>query len=41
MDANTRAGNKDIQSNAVVELTGKKPQTLREFLGANKAAFQA
>lgn len=38
-DANTRAGKVDIQSAAVEQLTGKRPQTLQEFLAANTAAL--
>jgi len=38
-DANTRAGKFDLLSNAVEKLTGKPPQTLRDFLIANKAAL--
>lgn len=39
-DANTRAGKVDLVSNAVEQLTGKAPQTLRDFLIANRAALK-
>jgi len=39
MDANTRAGKVDVLSDSVERLTGRKPQSLREFLAANRAAF--
>jgi NAD(P)H dehydrogenase (quinone) len=38
-DANTRAGKVDITSNAVEQLTGTPPQTLRSFLTAHKQAL--
>lgn len=38
-DANTRAGKVDIVSNAVEQLTGAPPQTLRAFVTAHKQAF--
>lgn len=38
-DANTRAGKVDIVSNAVEQLTGTPPQTLRAFVTAHKQAF--
>jgi NAD(P)H dehydrogenase (quinone) len=36
-DANTRAGKVDVVSTAVHQLTGRAPQSLRDFLIANKA----
>jgi NAD(P)H dehydrogenase (quinone) len=39
-DANTRAGKVDLLTNAVEQLTGKSPQTLRDFLIANQAALK-
>lgn len=38
-DANTRAGKVDIVSNAVEQLTGAPPQTLRAFVTAHQQAF--
>jgi NAD(P)H dehydrogenase (quinone) len=38
-DANTRAGKVNIVSNAVEQLTGRAPQTLRSFVTAHKQAF--
>ncbi|SON53800.1 Quinone oxidoreductase 2 [Hartmannibacter diazotrophicus] len=38
-DANTREGKMNIQTDAVEELTGTAPMTLKAFLAANKAAF--
>ncbi len=40
LDANTRAGYADVLSDAVVKLTGKPPQSVSDFLAANKAALQ-
>ena len=40
-DRNIRAGNFDVESDAVQRLTGKPPQTVREFLTANRAALPA
>lgn len=40
-DRNIRAGNFDVESDAVQRLTGKPPQSLREFLTANRAALPA
>jgi len=40
-DANTRAGKVDIVSGAVRKLTGRDPQSLRQFMTANKAALMA
>lgn len=40
-DANTRAGNVDIASNAVETLTGRKPMDFRTFFNENKAQFAA
>lgn len=40
-DANTRAGKVAIVSDAVKKLTGSAPQTLRDFLTAQKATFVA
>jgi len=37
-DANTRAGKVDVVSTAVLELTGRAPQSLRDFLIANRTA---
>jgi NAD(P)H dehydrogenase (quinone) len=39
VDANKRAGGFDLVSDAVKQLTGKAPQALRDFLTANRAAF--
>ncbi len=39
-DRNIRAGHFDVESDAVQRLTGKAPQTVREFLTANRAALQ-
>jgi NAD(P)H dehydrogenase (quinone) len=39
IDANTRAGHFDVLSNAIEQLTGKPPQSLRDFLVANKAVL--
>lgn len=39
MDANTRIGKVDVVSDAVQRLTGRAPQSMREFLTANRAAF--
>ena len=38
-DANARAGRIKIVTDDVAKLTGKAPQSLRDFLAANKAAF--
>jgi NAD(P)H dehydrogenase (quinone) len=38
-DANTRAGKFDIVSDAVKRLTGKEPQSLRDFLLCQQGAF--
>lgn len=38
-DANTRAGNVDIQTDVVEKLTGRAPIKLRDYFAANKAAF--
>lgn len=40
-EINTRQGGMDIQTEAVEILTGQKPQALREFLSANRAALLA
>ncbi len=40
-DRNVRAGNFDVESDAVERLTGKRPQSVREFLAANRAALPA
>jgi NAD(P)H dehydrogenase (quinone) len=40
-EINTRQGGMDIRTEAVEILTGHKPQALRDFLGANKAALLA
>jgi NAD(P)H dehydrogenase (quinone) len=40
-DRNIRAGNFDVASDAVQRLTGKPPQSVREFLTANRAALPA
>lgn len=40
-DANTRAGRVDIVSDGVAQFTGKSPQSLRDFLSANRTAFTA
>ena len=40
-EINTRQGGMDIKTEAVEILTGEKPQTLRSFLEANKAALAA
>ena len=38
-EVNARQGGMDIKTDAVEILTGRKPQSLRDFLAANKAAF--
>lgn len=38
-DANTRAGRVDLTSDAVERLTGRAPQSLRDFFNANRTAF--
>ncbi|MBA1139135.1 SDR family oxidoreductase [Mesorhizobium neociceri] len=38
-DANTRSGRIDMVTDAVETLSGRKPQTLKQFLEANKAAL--
>src|SRR5690606_26969558 len=38
-DRNIRAGNFDVASDAVQRLTGKPPQSVREYLTANRAAL--
>jgi NAD(P)H dehydrogenase (quinone) len=40
-DANTRAGKIDLVSDAVAELTGEPPKSLRDVLAANKSALAA
>jgi len=40
-ERNIRAGNFDVQSDAVLRITGKAPQSLRDFLIANRAALPA
>jgi len=40
-ERNIRAGNFDVTSDAVERLTGKPPQSLRDFLTANRAALPA
>jgi len=40
-DANTRAGKADIASDAVKRLTGREPQSLRDFLTAHWAALSS
>lgn len=40
-ERNIRAGNFDVQSDAVLRMTGKAPQSLRDFLIANRAALPA
>jgi NAD(P)H dehydrogenase (quinone) len=41
IDASIRAGKLDVVSNTVQKLTGKPPQTLRDFLAENKAVLSA
>jgi NAD(P)H dehydrogenase (quinone) len=41
IDANTRAGGLDVVSNDVQKLTGKAPQSVRDFLAVSKAAQKA
>jgi NAD(P)H dehydrogenase (quinone) len=38
-DANTRAGGMDVVSNAAEKLSGRPPQSLRDYFVANRAAF--
>ncbi len=38
-DANTRSGRIAMVTDAIETLSGRKPQTLREFLEANKSAL--
>jgi len=38
-DAGTAAGELDVTSDAVARFTGQKPQAIRDFLAANKAAW--
>ena len=38
-DANTRAGNMSLVTDAVKQLTGKAPQTLRDFIAAHKTVL--
>jgi NAD(P)H dehydrogenase (quinone) len=40
-DANTRAGKVDVISDAVLKLTGRPPESLRDVLAANKTALAA
>jgi NAD(P)H dehydrogenase (quinone) len=40
-DANIRAGNFDQVTDDFTKLTGKQPQTLKDFFVANKAALTA
>ena len=40
-DANTRAGKFDIVTDDFNRLTGKQPQTLKDYFIANKAALTA
>jgi len=40
-DRNIRAGYFDVASDAVQRMTGKPPQSVREFLTANRAALRA
>lgn len=40
IEAHARAGCGDVLSDAVVKLTGKPPQSVSDFLAANKAALQ-
>lgn len=40
-DANTRTGHMDVVSDAVERLSGRRPQSLHDWLMANRAAFRA
>jgi NAD(P)H dehydrogenase (quinone) len=40
-DANTLAGKVDVISDAVLKLTGRPPESLRDILAANKTALAA
>ncbi len=41
MDTNTRTGGLDVESDAVRRLTGRSPQSFRDFLIQNRAAYIA